>query len=68
MDSGSTQDTLLLLKQARDRCAAELSKMRKSVEGMQAKVHQLEAKLEMADEMYEIVKRGGQLPKKENTP
>ena len=60
MDSVPTTDTLLALKLARDKCLADLNKMKRSVEGMQAKVLQLEAKLEMANEMLEIARSGGQ--------
>jgi multidrug resistance efflux pump len=67
MDSVTPPDTLLALKVARDKCQADLTKMKRSVEGMQAKVLQMEAKLEMAEEMLEIAKRGSAQPKKEPT-
>ncbi|MEY2536496.1 MAG: hypothetical protein QOG67_236 [Verrucomicrobiota bacterium] len=65
MDGVTPSETLLKLKLARDRCQADLTKMRRSVEGMQAKVLQMEAKLEMAEEMLEIAKSGSAQPKKE---
>jgi hypothetical protein len=42
-----------------------LNKMKRSVEGMQAKVLQFQAKLEMAEEMLEIAKRNAPPPKRE---
>jgi multidrug resistance efflux pump len=65
MDTTSQAETISALKVARDKCQADLNKMKKSVEGMQAKVLQLEAKLEMADEMLEIAKRKPTRPKEE---
>lgn len=45
------------LQKERDECALNLKKLRQAVKGMEAKVLQTEAKLEMAEKMLAIAKK-----------
>jgi phage shock protein A len=54
-------ETIKKLREARDKCASDLKKLRQSLKGMESKVAQTEAKLEMADEMLLIAKRAAVL-------
>jgi hypothetical protein len=56
-------ETLKGLREARDKCASDLKKLKQSLKGMEAKVGQTEAKLEMAEEMLAIAVRADLLEK-----
>ncbi len=56
MAAEPTSDTIKALQSARDKCALDLKKLQQALKGMQAKVLQVEAKMEMAEQMLKIAK------------
>lgn len=56
MDRIIHSDTVTALEAMRDACSADLKRLRQTLKGLETKIAQTEAKLEMADQMVETAK------------
>jgi hypothetical protein len=61
MDSSQADaesETIKALRQAKDKCLLDLKRLEQTMNGLRSKIEHTKARLEMAEEMLAIAKRG----------